>query len=144
MKRAVAVLLVVPALVACGPPPETAALECDIPLVVDLGHVTHDAPAWFTTTGGRVRFAVDDPDDGTIAITVDRTTVTVADDTQRLEVDVHSEHPGTLDVPPGTYSVAVESRDLTMAACPGTGISGVVPGIGTTATTTPAPQPTTS
>ena len=134
MKRVVALLLVAPTLLACGPPPETAELECDAPLVTDLGHVTRDAPARFETTGGRLRFAVDDPDDGTIAINVDRTTVTVADDTHHLEVEVDSEHPGTLDVPAGTYSVAVESRDLTVAACPGTQISGVVPGIGTTAT----------
>jgi hypothetical protein len=138
-RASVLLLLVVPALVACGPPPETAALDCDPPQLTDLGHVTREAPARFTTTGGRVRFAVDDPDDGTISIEVDRTTITVVGESVHVEVEVDSEHPGSVDVPAGTYSVSVAFRDVTMATCPDTVISDVVPGIGTVHTSTPSP-----
>ena len=50
MRHTAALVLALPALVACGgPPPPTAALECDSPQLTDLGYVRVDSPARFTT-----------------------------------------------------------------------------------------------
>jgi hypothetical protein len=158
MRRTVALLLALPALVACGaPPPPTAALECDSPQLTDLGYVRIDSPAWFTTSGGRVRFSVLDNDGGAVFddLTSDRRTVSVGDALTLPEratpegseianaldqVDVDPEHPGTLDLSAGSYWVAAYNAGITMASCPSTGISDVVPGVGTVATSTPSPS----
>jgi hypothetical protein len=151
-------LLALPAVVACGPPAETPALECDNPHLTDLGRVTLDAPARFTTSGGRARFSIADPDTGAVfdSITSDDRTISVGDSltvpervspqkatvTNALaEVDVDPEHPGTLDLEPGSYWLASYSASVTMASCSGTTITSVVPGVGTVYTTTPSPTP---
>ncbi len=158
MRRAVLLVLALLALVACGgPPPPTAALECDSPQLTDLGYVRVDSPARFTTSGGRVRFSVLDNDGGGVfdGLVSDRRTVSVGDALtlpERAtpegneianaldEVDVDPEHPGTLDLPAGSYWVAAYNAALTMTSCPSTGISSVVPGVGTVATSTPSPS----
>jgi hypothetical protein len=56
------------------------------------------------------------------------------------QVDVDPEHPGTLDLSAGSYWVAAYNAGITMASCPSTGISDVVPGVGTVATSTPSPS----
>ncbi len=155
MKRALALLLVAPAFAACSPPPETPALGCDAPLLTDLGYLTDDNRfAFFTTSGGRVRFSVTNPYEGSVLAPPDDRTIYVGDagtapeyesaESGRIvnavdSVRVDPEHPGTLDLEPGDYWVVSHSAPTTMAACPGTTISGVVPAPGTVATTTPSP-----
>ena len=156
----VSLLLALPAVVACGPPPpESPALGCDAPQLTDLGYVRIEGPAWFTTSGGRVRFSVLDSDAGAVfdGLTSDRRTVSVGGaltvpqrtDPEGSEivnalaqVDIDPEHAGTLDLDAGSYWVAAYNAAITMASCPGTLISDVVPAVGTVAVTTPSPTPT--
>ena len=56
------------------------------------------------------------------------------------QVDVDPEHPGTLDLPAGSYWVAASNAAITMASCPGTSVTDVVPGVGTVAASTPSPS----
>lgn len=160
MRRTVALLLALPGLVACGaPPPESPSLACDSPRLTDLGLVRVDAPAWFTTSGGRVRFSVLDSDAGGVfdGLASDRRTISVGDSltlplsttpdgnevTNALaQVDIDPEHPGTLDLEAGSYWVAAYTAAITMASCPGTDISEVVPGVGTVRTSSPSPSVT--
>jgi hypothetical protein len=154
MRRVLVLLLAVPVLVACGPPPATPALECDAPTLTELGYLTTGRWAWFTTTGGRARFSVRNPYDGSIDFTPDDRTIYVGDAStvpatgsdSRISnpvasVAVDPEHPGTMDLEAGSYWIAGYAAPTTMATCPGTTISGVVPAVGTVATTTPSPTP---
>ena len=87
-----------------------------------------DIPAWFTTSVGDALTLPEraTPEGSEIANALD-------------QVDVDPEHPGTLDLPAGSYWVAASNAAITMASCPRTRISNVVPGVGTVATSSPSP-----
>ena len=143
-------------LTACTPA-ATPALVCQAPVETDLGRPTIDVPAWFTLTEGRARFAISDTSlENTIASDLDVSTVYVGGATtvptvrpaeggrivnSRYAVEVDPEHPGTADLAAGSYWLVSPTGRITLAVCPGTTVSGVLPGPGATVTTTPSPTP---
>jgi hypothetical protein len=109
-------------------------MSCAHPVATSLGVPTVRRPARLTTSGGRLRFVVEDLPPGSIFGEVEDTEVQLSEPggpiTALFRVTVSPQRAGVVDVEPGTYRVLNTNRgSIVVEVCPDVTLSDVEPAI---------------